>query len=747
MAKKINLAERISEMVNDDAARTYIREHTLYPAVLLSGTRIGAEEKVRYRCAHCRHEWEETRSSSHWYHENHIVCPKCHATMFKGTKIPDENEGKPFYHLMLWNGIRVEAAYRIVYVNEAELDGTHGLVIAKYTPEVIYHYSDIPESYDVNLEREAYGFISEKHKIIFNENGTRTTRLIANVFSEYNCMTIASEETNQGSKKFVWMKNGFSLACSVWYRSFDSYWGSKIPVKSKPISEAQAECVLSKYTIPELPEIKPTPDVILAHEVSEDIITGMHHIEYCCKACDARFSMDSAYRSTSPVECPSCGGSYAPLFDTNIAKRHEQVAVISMLDDKTVFIRACSVDSAFDEHFTETYESNELYRAFIELSAGKEPTVEFLAYEHNGERKVWLTKKNYASDKFDFRVKRVEYIGNVDCLKYTGLREYIEEKTNRSPYSNMISLRDIIHYIRYQALYPIVEQLCKRGFSQTLTDEFIHRNQNGTELIMHLERNKVTEVLGLPERLIKHYLKGSDFHSRLKKFMELYGMDPNVREEDIDWLELNGIEAVQVKSILEESQMSIMRLCEYLEHVRINQCFEPKNAIADWRDYLHAAKTIDVDLTDNKARYPSSLKREHDRAITKQKLVLDAKKDEVFQKETEQYGKLYSYKDDDYMIVSPKDMKDLFEEGRKLNHCVGSYSDRIIAGTSCIMFIRKTEDPDKPYFTIEINRENGFVVQLRANSNRLINHRSESDLVNFLKEWSKKKGVALNGAA
>ena len=48
--------------------------------------------------------------------------------------------------------------------------------------------------------------------------------------------------------------------------------------------------------------------------------------------------------------------------------------------------------------------------------------------------------------------------------------------------------------------------------------------------------------------------------------------------------------------------MSIMRLCEYLEHVRINQCLEPKNAIADWRDYLHAAKTIDVDLTDNNQR-------------------------------------------------------------------------------------------------------------------------------------------------
>ena len=60
--------------------------------------------------------------------------------------------------------------------------------------------------------------------------------------------------------------------------------------------------------------------------------------------------------------------------------------------------------------------------------------VEFLAYEHNGERKVWLTKKNYASDKFDFRVKRVEYIENVDRLKYTELREYIEKKMNGSPY-------------------------------------------------------------------------------------------------------------------------------------------------------------------------------------------------------------------------------------------------------------------------------------------------------------------------
>ena len=162
---------------------------------------------------------------------------------------------------------------------------------------------------------------------------------------------------------------------------------------------------------------------------------------------------------------------------------------------------------------------------------------------------------------------------------------------------------------------------------------------------------------------------------------------------------------------------------------------------------MHAAKTIEVDLTDNKARYPSSLKREHDRAVAKQKLVLDAKKDEFFQAETERYGKLYSYKTDEYMIIPPRDMKDLFEEGRKLNHCVGSYSDRIVEGKTCIMFIRRAKEPDKPYFTIEINQRNSYVVQLRANSNRGINYTTEKELVKFLKEWSKKKNVALNGAA
>ena len=463
-------------------------------------------------------------------------------------------------------------------------------------------------------------------------------------------------------------------------------------------------------------------------------------------SCGERFSRDEVY-SRSNVECPNCGMSTGREARLVLDGTHEDVGIITMLDDNTVLIRAGKLTCDYDNNFVPEYKQEESYRAIIELNPGEDPKVHFLVNEGYGGNVLWVKKKNYASSKFHYSIKQLETIGDLVALKYTGLREYIDYKLNKGIYSHSIPISDIIHYIRFQSMYPVIEQLCKRGFNGTLEDEIHHRVNYEKMMSLDLSKKKVPDVVGLPERLIKIYLKESDYHSRLEKFKALYRLDPNVREEDIAWLELYGVEAQQVADVMHESQMSIMRLCEYLEHVRINQCFEPKEAILDWRDYLHAAKTIEVDLTDNKARYPSSLKREHDRAVAKQKLVLDAKKDEFFQAETERYGKLYSYKTDEYMIIPPRDMKDLFEEGRKLNHCVGSYSDRIVEGKTCIMFIRKTEEPEKPYFTIEINQAIGYVVQLRANSNRCINHSTEKELVKFLKEWSKKKNVALNGAA
>ena len=65
----------------------------------------------------------------------------------------------------------------------------------------------------------------------------------------------------------------------------------------------------------------------------------------------------------------------------------------------------------------------------------------------------------------------------MDALKYTGFKEYVTERVSIRSYNPLLTLQDIISYLRFQSMYPVIEQLCKRGFSTTLTDE-IH--QGGT---------------------------------------------------------------------------------------------------------------------------------------------------------------------------------------------------------------------------------------------------------------------------
>lgn len=745
MAKKLNQAERVRALLNGEKVKEYIRKQTLYPAVLLGGTKTGSEERVQYRCAHCKHEWEKVYNNHCFRHGITLICPNCKKHMFPGVKIPEEQK-QYSYSFRLWDGVQIRNLRYLLCVDAAMMDDTQGLILTEYEPTVVYRYSDVPESFEVELNLQHYGFISPTHKILFNSDGTKTTKFLYNAFYGWNTAIFATDEAESIRSSLPWMSGYPTFEGNSWLNSFDRYWGNRVTNGKKPLGERHAEQTLNEFDIPDMPEVTISSKQIVAHDISEDVITGRHHMEYCCMSCGERFSRDEVY-SRSNVECPNCGMSTGHEARLVLDGTYEDVGIITMLDDNTVLIRAGKLTCDYDNNFVPEYKQEESYRAIIELNPGEDPKVHFLVNEGYGGNVLWVKKKNYASSKFHYSIKQLETIGDLDALKYTGLREYIDYKLNKGIYSHSIPISDIIHYIRFQSMYPVIEQLCKRGFNGTLEDEIHHRVNYEKMMSLDLSQKKVPDVVGLPERLIKIYLKESDYHSRLEKFKALYRLDPNVREEDIAWLELYGVEAQQVADIMHESQMSIMRLCEYLEHVRINQCFEPKEAILDWRDYLHAAKTIEVDLTDNKARYPSSLKREHDRAVAKQKLVLDAKKDEFFQAETERYGKLYSYKTDEYMIIPPRDMKDLFEEGRKLNHCVGSYSDRIVEGKTCIMFIRKTEEPEKPYFTIEINQAIGYVVQLRANSNRCINHSTEKELVKFLKEWSKKKNVALNGAA
>lgn len=62
-----------------------------------------------------------------------------------------------------------------------------------------------------------------------------------------------------------------------------------------------------------------------------------------------------------------------------------------------------------------------------------------------------------------------------------------------------------------------------------------------------------------------------------------------------------------------------------------------------------------------------------------------------------------NYDDENYLIRLPKDEDEICNEGMTLHHCVGNYAHDHSIGSTTIMFLRKKSEPDKPFYTIEVD--------------------------------------------
>lgn len=58
---------------------------------------------------------------------------------------------------------------------------------------------------------------------------------------------------------------------------------------------------------------------------------------------------------------------------------------------------------------------------------------------------------------------------------------------------------------------------------------------------------------------------------------------------------------------------------------------------------------------------------------------------------------------------------ELQREGATLHHCVATYADRVAKGETTILFIRREEAPDTPYYTMEF--KDGAIAQIRGKAN------------------------------
>ena len=168
---------------------------------------------------------------------------------------------------------------------------------------------------------------------------------------------------------------------------------------------------------------------------------------------------------------------------------------------------------------------------------------------------------------------------------------------------------------------------------------------------------------------------------------------------------------------------------------------EYKDLAKDWLDYISWSAKLGYNMHDLYVILPPDFRKAHDRVMveyTEHKEKLARKKRLEMEKQIKSVLELAAtmpaigMQAKGLMMVLPKSGEEIEAEGRALHHCVGTYVERVAKGETMILFIRRIEKPEEPYFTLEY--WDGKVVQCRGKNNCSMN----ADVKVFVKAFEEK---------
>ena len=267
--------------------------------------------------------------------------------------------------------------------------------------------------------------------------------------------------------------------------------------------------------------------------------------------------------------------------------------------------------------------------------------------------------------------------------------------------------------------FPFVEQLAKSGLKYLIRalwrnyDNRVYFDTKQTELvkILKLDKRRYTILQSISDAQLNDLRLLQDF--------------PSISPSDFYWLRnqeyysQNCGEHLQIA--LKYASISKARKYITKNNMRVHvYWWRSSENVTDplfWRDYLRNCEELGIDLNDEYYLFPKDLKKAHDEIAERYK----KHRDEIAKKKREKENALIAvaYKDKAHFapfnlhycgmfIRLPKNGDEIKKEGEVLHHCVGGYVGRVARGETTILFIRREEAPDEPYYTLEWN---GRIVQ------------------------------------
>lgn len=464
--------------------------------------------------------------------------------------------------------------------------------------------------------------------------------------------------------------------------------------------------------------------------------------EYTCTRCNGTGTVTPLERTQTPadrevlqmrhnetVTCPLCG-TQAQALNRHMVSKGEKVryslpfAFFFRLTPERLLIRVFWLYHLWDREERQFfYKSYEPARYYLAPGVGRLAVFSFFAGEYNIRE----------------RVEDVPYgtvmIGDTD-LAETFLKYHSYDLYNREMHDP-----GYIRYLCYYARYPLIEQLVKAGYSDFVCDLVSLNEPNASVIdftapsvkaafkvrIEDLRRRKGVAVydtcrlMRLTAKFKRYGAKAFDKALFYKKNI----MTGGVKSEADLIHRLTGVTYERMHAYL----------CRQRGEHRLTEMYR------FYKDYLEQAQKLEAFTTDSGFLFPRDFMAAHDRIADLYNTKLEAErleKEKELMKKSAAFAKRlrerYGYEDEHYTIVLPRTMGDIIHEGKELRHCVGGYARRHFEGATVIVFVRREEAVETPYFTVEFNPTTRLIRQIHG----FANCNPDKELQAFVDAWQKE---------
>lgn len=317
----------------------------------------------------------------------------------------------------------------------------------------------------------------------------------------------------------------------------------------------------------------------------------------------------------------------------------------------------------------------------------------------------WSICKEFREPVFCSKFYGYTFDNSYSVINIEAIKKSCMKYSHAERYNNSL----LMEYMKLYCKHPNVEYLMKSGYYHLIREVFCGYWGSRKELRVYSginwKSNNLLKMLNLNRTEFK-VLKGNEGY--YENYIEWREQFPKYKPDEL--LSLARVfrwEIELCKNLSEITGVTVTRLAKYLDSNKIRT--------TDYKDYLDQCRILKYNLHDTAICMPHDFEAMHTRLsrIIKYNQNEDARKRfnesiEERQKLEFGFGKLF--------IRQPISMEEIADEGAALDHCVGGYAERHANGRLHILFIRRFDKPDVPYYTVEVGIH-GNIIQVRGRKN------------------------------